>query len=101
MVNSKIQIDKSGKNTKKKVQTSVLSHKLQEKSLISKDMTIGEILEICPASAIIMASYGLHCVGCAISTSETLEGGCRAHMLPDEDIDKLVKEINEEIKNNI
>jgi hybrid cluster-associated redox disulfide protein len=90
--------------TKKNVKTSkketISTEKAQviNKNLVTKDMTIGEILEKCPASAIIMASYGLHCVGCAISTSETLEDGCKSHMLSDEDINSLVKDINKEIK---
>ena len=69
------------------------------KNTITKDMTIGEILEKCPASAIIMASYGLHCVGCAISTSESLDDGCKSHMLSEAEIDNLVKDINKEINN--
>lgn len=85
-------------NTKKEAKQS--SKKTQKKSIeITKDMTIGEILEICPESALFMAKYGLHCIGCAISTMESLEDGCKSHMLTDEEVDTLVKEINEQIKN--
>jgi hybrid cluster-associated redox disulfide protein len=64
---------------------------------ISKKDKIGDILSICPQSALLMSKYGLHCVGCAIGVSETLEDGCKAHFLQDKDVDLLVKEINDEI----
>ena len=63
--------------------------------MITKNMNIGDILKECPESADIMGKYGLHCIGCRISTVESLEDGCRGHGLRDEDIDNMVKEIND------
>jgi len=61
---------------------------------ITKEMTFGEILKLCPDSAEILFSYGLHCIGCHIAVVETLEQGCKAHGLSDEDIDAIVNKIN-------
>lgn len=62
---------------------------------ITRDMNIGEIMTRFPEAAEIMMSYGLHCIGCAISMYETLEMGCKTHGMSDEDIDNLVEDINE------
>ncbi|MBW3003325.1 DUF1858 domain-containing protein [Candidatus Woesearchaeota archaeon] len=61
---------------------------------ITKENTFGDILRICPESAEILMSYGLHCIGCHIATVETLEQGCKAHGLTDEQIQEIVDKIN-------
>lgn len=66
--------------------------------MITKSMSIGEIIQKCQGASDIMMRYGLHCIGCHISTWESLEDGCRGHGLSDGDIDKLVTEINEACK---
>ena len=62
--------------------------------MIKKDMTFAKIMEEKPDSAAIFFKYGMHCMGCHMSGSETLEQGCRAHGMDDKQIDKLVEEIN-------
>lgn len=62
---------------------------------IKKEMSIGEIIQKNPCAAEVMFKYGLHCIGCHISLSETLEQGAAAHGLSGKDIDKMVGEINE------
>lgn len=61
---------------------------------ITKDMNIDEILERVPASAKILAEVGLKCVGCPMSSGESLEEGAKSHGFSDEDIDKIVEKIN-------
>ncbi|MFA6088695.1 MAG: DUF1858 domain-containing protein [Candidatus Woesearchaeota archaeon] len=89
------------KNTKKSSNKEKKALKLSKNDkkfkIITKTDKIGDILSICPQSALLMSKYGLHCVGCAIGVSETLEDGCRAHFLQDKDVELLVKEINDEI----
>ena len=46
---------------------------------ITKDMTIGEILELHPKMATALMSAGMHCVGCAASLNETLEEAAQVH----------------------
>ena len=62
---------------------------------ITKDMTIGEVIAKHPETAQVMLSYGLHCVGCHVAASETLEQGARAHGMDDKAVDKMIKEMND------
>lgn len=66
---------------------------IKEKS-INKFMTFGDLLESYPEAAWVLARYGLHCIGCHIGFMETIEQGARAHGLNDEDIDKMIEELN-------
>ncbi len=65
---------------------------------ITKDMTIEKIIEICPEAAEVMFVNGMHCVGCHVAASESLEDGAKAHGISDEQIAKMVEEINKLIK---
>lgn len=65
--------------------------------MISKTMSIGEIVEMFPDSVQIMMSRGLHCVGCHVASWESLEEGCRGHGMSDDAIDSLLKELNDSI----
>ena len=58
---------------------------------ISKNMTIGELLEIAPDKAEILLAAGMHCLGCPASQGETLEEACEVH---DIDVDELVEQLN-------
>lgn len=72
--------------------------KLDERK-ITKDMTIGSILEGHPDKAMklseVMAKAGLHCVGCGAATFETLEQGVIGHGFNEDILNKLVKDLNE------
>lgn len=46
---------------------------------ITKDMTIGEILQIDQGLAPILMAGGMHCVGCPSSQMETLEEAAVVH----------------------
>lgn len=46
---------------------------------ITKDTIISEILAVAPQSAPLFQSIGMHCLGCAMSSSETLEQACAVH----------------------
>jgi len=61
---------------------------------ITRDMTIGELIQKYPEAAPIVMSYGLHCVGCHVAHWETLEQGARGHGLPEDVIDEMIDELN-------
>mgnify|MGYP001589941889 FL=1 len=61
---------------------------------IRKDMLIQDIIQANPDSIDIMMRHGLHCIGCQVSTFESLEDGCRAHGMGDREIEEIVNEIN-------
>ncbi len=62
---------------------------------ITKDMTFGEIMKNFPKSVPVMAQYGLHCIGCHISTTETISEGAAAHGFDDEMLKKMISDLNE------
>ena len=70
----------------------------QETQQISKDMTMGEIIEKYPFASEVMLSYGLHCVGCHVNPYESLENGALGHGMSDEEIKSLLQELNDLVK---
>lgn len=69
---------------------------------IIKEQTIGEILSLAGDKvnkvAEILISSGMGCVGCPMAQMETLEQGCLAHGLTEEEINEILKKINEVLK---
>lgn len=47
--------------------------------MITKDMTIGEILRMKPEAAEVLMSMGMGCLGCPSAQVETLEEACKVH----------------------
>ena len=60
---------------------------------ISKTMTFGELLSEYPQAGRVLAAKGLHCIGCHIAVSESVEDGARVHGLSDAEIDAMIEEI--------
>jgi len=58
---------------------------------INKSMTIGEILRIHRGTARILMEFGMHCIGCPSSASESLEEACAVH---GSNVDELVDQLN-------
>ena len=57
---------------------------------ITKDTLISEILENAPQAMPVFQEIGMHCMGCAIASGETVEQACYAHEVdPDEFVTKL------------
>ena len=59
---------------------------------VTKEMLIGEILQIDPQMAPFLMASGMHCIGCPSSQMESLEEACMVHGIP---VEKLVSVINE------
>jgi hybrid cluster-associated redox disulfide protein len=59
---------------------------------ITKDMTIGDILDQERETVPFFLEMGMHCLGCPASRGETVEEACAVHGV---DADALVKKINE------
>jgi len=58
---------------------------------ISKDMTIGELLEKAPEKAEILLQAGMHCLGCPASQAETIEEACEVHGI---DVNEIIEKLN-------
>ena len=46
---------------------------------INKDTIIADILNVAPNAAPLFQSIGMHCLGCAMASGETLGEACAAH----------------------
>jgi hybrid cluster-associated redox disulfide protein len=75
-----------------------VSKKPTENTFINKKDLIGDIVSNYPETIPVLAQAGLHCIGCHVSVSESLEEGCLAHGLNEKGIDKLVLDSNKRIK---
>ncbi len=72
----------------------------QQIQKITKDTTIGEIVEKYPETIETLMSFGVHCIGCHVSPFESLEMGFKSHGLGDATIEEAVKKLNETIENS-
>ncbi len=58
---------------------------------VSKDTTIGELLNVYPEAAPILIEIGMHCLGCPSAQGESLAEAAMVHGI---DSDLLVEKIN-------
>ena len=54
--------------------------------MITKDMTIGEVIKLNPNAAQILMRFGMGCLGCPSAQVETIEQACEVHGLKLEDV---------------
>jgi hybrid cluster-associated redox disulfide protein len=66
-----------------------MSHHEQK---VSKDMTIADVLRQNPKTAQVLMRHGMHCLGCATATGETIAQAAVAHGI---NLDTLLTELNE------
>lgn len=57
-----------------------------------------EIVTFIPEAKKVLAEYGLHCFSCAGSEFETLVEGCATHGFSTEEIDELVDDLNQMLR---
>ena len=67
---------------------------------ITKDTTIGEIVDKYPQVVDTLTSFGVHCVGCHVSPFESLEMGFKGHGMDDAKVAEAVTKLNEVINKN-
>lgn len=59
---------------------------------VTKDITIGELLQLSEHVAPILMRAGMHCLGCPGAQAESIEEACYVHGI---DGDVLVSQLNE------
>lgn len=59
---------------------------------ITKETTMGEMLEFDAGIALVLMESGMHCVGCPSSIAESLEDACAVHGL---NADEVLKQIQD------
>ena len=62
---------------------------------ITKDMSILEVVQKYPDTAMVFMYAGMGCLGCAAAHLENIEQGCMAHGI---DADALVEALNEVVE---
>ncbi len=69
-----------------------------EQEKITRDMTIEGMFAKFPHKAqklaVVLTKAGLHCVGCSAATWETIESGVLGHGMTEEDLEKLLNNLN-------
>ena len=70
---------------------------MTDQKKIKKEDNLADVVFRHPEVAEVLLDYGLHCVGCAFSSADTLEQGAKLHGLSDEDITEMVERANEVI----
>ncbi|MBQ3550377.1 MAG: DUF1858 domain-containing protein [Clostridia bacterium] len=58
---------------------------------VTKDMLIGDILDMDRGTATFFFEIGMHCLGCPASRGESIEDACKVHGT---DCDALLQKIN-------
>lgn len=58
---------------------------------VTKDMIIGQVIQIDQGLIPILLNSGMHCLGCPSSQAESLEQAAMVHGM---DVDELVNELN-------
>ena len=58
---------------------------------ITKDMCIGDVLEMDTSAAEYFFEIGMHCLGCPASRGESIEQACQVH---NTDCDALLEKLN-------
>ena len=71
-----------------------MKKKTSKKKLITSKMTFSSVLKKYPETAEIFLEEGMHCVGCPMAASESIEQGCKAHGL---NPDKIVEMLNRKL----
>lgn len=70
-------------------------------NLIHKDMTIGELVQKYPSCIEVLMNKGVHCIGCGAAFFETIEEGLKGHGMSDEQVEEVVKQLNEAIPEEV
>lgn len=58
---------------------------------VTKDMLIGQVVQMNPDYIPVLLNSGMHCLGCPSAQGESLEEACMVHGI---DVDELVEELN-------
>lgn len=61
------------------------------KPQITKEMTVGQVIQEYPKTAFIFLNYGLHCAGCPMANPETIEEAVKLHGI---NLKKFLEDLN-------
>jgi hybrid cluster-associated redox disulfide protein len=67
------------------------THEWRTNMTVDKNMIISDVLRMDQGTVPIFFRNGLHCLGCAMASGETIEEACAVHGL---DCDSLISQLN-------
>ena len=73
---------------------------MKKEKMITKNMTIDEVLQLDERLGDVFMGFGMHCIFCQLGIDETVAEAAEVHEV---DVDFLVKKLNEvyeQLKNN-
>ncbi len=77
------------------IRKKIISHPAQahrgREAIVTKTMTIGQVIKKYPRAAFVFIDYGLHCVGCPMALPETIEAAAKLHRI---DLEKFLADLN-------
>ena len=62
-----------------------------------KNTILADVLNVAPDAAPLFFSIGMHCLGCAMASGETLEQACMVHGV---DADEFIEKLNKFVAEN-
>ncbi|SPF45673.1 conserved hypothetical protein [Candidatus Desulfosporosinus infrequens] len=62
--------------------------------MLTKEMTVGQVLKLYPQTVQVFLELGMHCLGCPSSTMESIEGAALTH---GRNVEELVAQLNKAI----
>jgi len=72
---------------------------MKTKKKIDKKILIADLIESYPELGnILVEKYGFYCIGCPMSSQESIEEGAKVHGMSDEDIEKMLKDLRSQVK---
>jgi len=67
-------------------------------TIITKEMTLGEVIKKFPSAVEIIQDYGLTCVGCGVAFWEPLGAAAKGHGITDKQLHEMIGKLNEAAK---
>jgi hybrid cluster-associated redox disulfide protein len=65
---------------------------------VNENMTIFEVLQLCPDIAPVFFEFGMHCLGCPVSRGETVAEAAAVHGV---DVKEMVTKLNDFIAKSV
>lgn len=64
----------------------------------TKETNIADVLVQAPQAQALFMSIGMHCLGCAMASGETIEEACQVHGV---DADRFIEALNDFVAQNV
>lgn len=89
---------KGGNNMAKSETMQINKEQNHADNIITKEMTLGEVIKKFPSAVEIIQDYGLTCVGCGVAFWEPLGAAAKGHGITDKQLDEMIGKLNEAAK---